>query len=125
MGLRGWFVRGESATVLEGRRERRLLCAVLLRAVEDARRGDVEAAAWLEDTGRAWCALLGIPADDWPAAGSRLQDARRELLPDDDAERFRRYRAARKDDPVYQERERARQQRSNEKRRAERAKKRT
>lgn len=50
-----------------------MLCAVIVRAVVDAERGNTEARAWLETTGRAWCALLGLEVADWKTAGSRLR----------------------------------------------------
>ena len=77
--LRGCFVRSERIADTEGASERRLLCAVILRAIADAERGDTAAAAWLEDTGRRWCAVLGVAVDggDWQTAAAALPEARR------------------------------------------------
>jgi hypothetical protein len=45
--------------------ERRLLAAVILDALQAAERGDVNAAAWLDERGCALLELIGIEADDW------------------------------------------------------------
>lgn len=87
MALRGWIVRPLRSAV----GERRLLVACILQAVKDAQRGDVDAWAWLETTGRAWCELLGIPVADWQVAAGRVERCRRELAaePADRREYFR------------------------------------
>lgn len=120
--IAGRMCRGLAAPDPELRFARRVLAIIILRAIEDAQRGDGDALAWLDSTGRRWLALLGVPApDDWRAAGERLPAARREMQPESaTAEYWRQYRAARRDDPAYQERERARWARTNAKRRAER-----
>jgi hypothetical protein len=75
MPLRGWIVRPLRSPV----GERRLLVACILRALHDAQRGDMAAWVWLDTTGRAWCALLDIPVDDWQAAAGRVERCRRAL----------------------------------------------
>lgn len=61
---------------------RRVLCAVILQAVEDAQRGDGQAAAWLTTTGASWAARLGLnPAvlGQWRLAAGRIRAERRRL----------------------------------------------
>lgn len=87
--IAGWLCRGPAASDGERIFIRRLLCAVIVKAIEDAQRGDAGAAEWLESTGAAWCALLHIEPDDWQAAGGRLPAVRRELLLGEDPEHQR------------------------------------
>lgn len=49
---------------------RRLVCAVVVQAAKDARRGDVEARVWLADCGAALLCDLGMAVDvgGWLAA---------------------------------------------------------
>ncbi len=76
--------------------ERALLAAVIVQAVVDCQRGDISAADWLESTGRAWCALLGIEfSGAWQTADVRALRPR--VSPEErraqDRERGARYRA--------------------------------
>jgi len=87
--LRGRFCR--PVVVGQPEPERRLLAAVVIQAVKDARGGDFAAAAWLDDLDlRGWLAdvLGGVNVGAWRTAdlGARLTSA---------AERARK-RAARK-----------------------------
>lgn len=98
--------------------ERRLVVAAVLQALQDARRGDVEAWVWLDTTGRQWCEMLGIDGvDDWQTAAGRVEACRRELA-DDRTEYWARYHERNKDDPAYQERQRAKRARYQVKRKA-------
>lgn len=119
--MQGWLVRPVPAGVWP---ERRLLAAVVLQAVVDAGRGNPEAADWLVTVGGDWCAALGLalPVYDWGGACDRLPGAQRAVgSTARGPEYWRERRAWRREDPAYQERERARWARTNEKRRAERA----
>ncbi len=60
--------------------QRRLLAAIILRAVEQAQRGDAEAGAWLATVGCDWCAHFlhfEVAPDAW--AHVDLAAARRRL----------------------------------------------
>ena len=60
--------------------ERRLVCAVLVQALRDAKRGKPGALDWLQTTGAWWCEALGFePVGDWTAAAGRLREAQREV----------------------------------------------
>jgi hypothetical protein len=120
--MQGVLCRGPATPDTELVFGRRVLCAVIVKAIEDAQRGDVCAQTWLDDTGRQWCELLGIPAGDWQAAGSRLPAARRleaERRERDRGDYWRERYARNKDDPAYQERQRENKERYLAKRRAE------
>lgn len=72
---------GSPHSIIDG--ERRLLVAVILRAVEEAERGDAEAERWLATTGRQWCEqILGLAAT---ARVMRTAEARKYLATDPDA----------------------------------------
>lgn len=118
MHLQGQLCRRPATRDNEDIFVRRVLCAVLLKALEDAQRGDTSALAWLDDTGQQWCEVLKIPVDDWQAAAARLKAAPRET---DRAGYWTNYYHQNKDDPVYQERQRANKARYLAKREAERA----
>lgn len=63
--------------------ERRLLLAIITRAVEQAAAGNAEARAWLADTGSDWCeALLGIEVPPTAWAQLDLAEAKRRLHSD-------------------------------------------
>ncbi len=64
--MRGWLVRG----VLPADGARRLLAAVILRAMLDARNGCAEAREWLVTVGQEWAAVLGIDGARLLAWGS-------------------------------------------------------
>jgi hypothetical protein len=122
--MQGMLCRGPATPDTELVFGRRVLCAVLLKALEDAQRGDAEAWHWLDTTGRAWCELLRIPADDWQTAAGQLPAAKQILAAQNEKDRgdyWRQYYASNKDDPAYQERQRANKARYLAKLRAERA----
>ncbi len=55
---------------------RRLIAAILWRAVRDAAGGDAEVVEWLQDdTARLWAELLDLA--NWPPKDEHLQDSRR------------------------------------------------
>ncbi len=78
--IRGTMV-GRQVSPAKGRRnydgERQLLAAIIVGAVAEAEDGDLEAAAWLNSTGRTWAEkLLGI---EEPGNMRSIAEVRREL----------------------------------------------
>lgn len=77
--LRGQRVRTPLAPLSQDG-ARRLIAAIVLRAVQEAEQGNGEAADWLATTGRLWCRLfLGI---EDPGTMLPIAEARRRLASD-------------------------------------------
>jgi hypothetical protein len=115
--MQGVLCRGPATPDPELMFGRRVLCAVIVKAIEDAQRGDAAAWQWLDAT------LLGIPADVWQTGAGQLPAAKRleaERRETDRGDYWRQYYARNKDDPAYQERQRAHKERYLAKLRAER-----
>jgi hypothetical protein len=74
--------------------ERALVAAIIAQALLDARRGNVEAADWLETVGCAWCeAFLHVDAAKigaWRSVNLKPEPAKRDWT--NSAERSRAYR---------------------------------
>ena len=79
---------GGSRRTFDG--ERKLIAAIIIRAVQESEGGNGEAADWLATTGREWCEkLLGI---EQPGSMLSLAEARRQVLADPVASAQRRER---------------------------------